>query len=617
MPMQARTIRLALLIATISVALSGCPGPQPRPTTAPGTDVEAAARLEQQGRSEEAASLYSRSADRSTGATASTLRLQAAELWLQLEDAENVRRQLLRVDEGQLEPFDRVRLHISLAELALLDKRPDDAIARLPRSPAGLPRALAGRAFDVRARAYSELGYYDLAVQDLVAREATLTSSRDREDNQKRIWTAIRRVDPASIQYDDDPILRGWFELADVRKLAWQDPARFDSALQAWHREHPDHPAWDRFVPQLVAEQRRVATGVREIALILPLSGRFAAAAAAVRDGLIAAHFSGSDTGRRPRLRIYDTEDNPEMAVVRYREAVNDGVDFVIGPLQKDAVAALARLENLEVPVLALNTLDGNEAGPANLFQFGLVPEEEAHQIAERVALQGLDMGIALVPDNDLGLRMLHAFRQRYEELGGTLVAAELYNPQQQDHSAPIIRSLTIDESRSRQQVLSGVLNLNLQWEPRRRQDAEFIFLIGNPQQGRALRPQLRFHHASGLPVFASSHLYTGVPNRAQDSDMNGVAFIDMPWTIAPDATVATSQRELAAHYGGALERNTRLYALGYDAYRLAPVLRHDPALLSEPVPAATGALHIDHQRRIHRVLSWAHFVNGTARPLR
>ncbi len=615
--MQARTIRLALLIATVSVALSGCPGPQPRPTSTPESEAEAAARLAEQGRTQEAASLYGRSADRSGSALANALRLESAELWLQLEDAESARRQLVRVDENQLDPFDRVRLLIALAELALLDMRPDDAIALLPRSPAGLPQALAGRALDVRARAYSELGYYDLAVQDLVAREATLTSSRDREDNQQRIWSAIRRVDPASIQYDDEPILRGWFELADVRKLAWQDPARFDSALQAWRREHPGHPAWDRFVPQLVAEQRRVATGVQEIGLILPLSGRFAAAAAAVRDGLIAAHFQGSDTGRRPRLRIYDTEGDAEIAVLRYREAVNDGVDFIIGPLQKDAVAALARLGQLEVPVLALNTLDLDEAGPDNLFQFGLVPEEEAYQIAERAALQGLDMGIALVPDNELGLRMLQAFRERYEELGGTLVAAELYNPQQQDHSAPIIRSLTIDESRARQQVLRSVLNLNLQWEPRRRRDAKFIFLIGNPQQGRALRPQLRFHHASDLPVYASSHVYAGVPNRAQDADMNGVAFTDMPWTIAPDATVAASQRELTAHYGGAMERNTRLYALGFDAYRLAPVLRHDPALLSEPVPAATGSLHIDHQRRIHRVLSWAHFVNGTARPLR
>jgi uncharacterized protein len=600
-------VRLIIVLLTV-LLVTGCPGPQPRPGDDPGDTVTAAELLAERGREGAAARLLEQRAAAARGIQASRLHLRAAELWLTAGELDESRMQIGRVDLRLLDESESMRARLLRARLALADDRPGDALGLLPARIETLEPQDAEEVLLVRAMAQQALGNHRDALVALVARDRLLRDDEAKIENQEHIWNLLRRMDPGDAG-EAEPALAGWLELAALRQLAWNDPAAFERALREWRSKYPAHPANARFVPRLVSQQRRVASGVSDIALILPLSGRFGNAAAAVRDGLLAAYYR-SETSQRPRITIYDTGDDIDATVSMYRQAVEDGADFVIGPLQKEAVAALAQLSDLPVPVLALNTLDQGD-GPQGMYQFGLVPEDEAEQIAERIAFEGMERGVALIPDNDLGIRLLRSFQQRYEELGGVLLATEFYNPGEQDHSAPIVRSLAIDESRSRQQTLRSVLNINLQTEPRRRRDAEFVFVVATPQHGRALRPQLRFHHATDLPVFASSHLFTGTADSRMDADMDGIAFTDMPWTIGPDPATSRVKEELQQHFGGALERNTRLYALGYDAYRLAPVLKLDPDLLGEAVPAATGALRLDADGRIHRTLSWAHFRGG------
>lgn len=606
--MQARSF----FILAVAVLLASCATPQPRPPAPAADPLAAADELEAEGRDGAAAALLAEAAERRSGDAAARLRIRSARLWLAANDQEAARAQLAHVEIDSLTGADAVDGGIVYAAVALASGRPADALSKLPDTR-GLANTTAAEVLRLRAEAARALGDHRSAVADLVRRERLLPPGMAIADNREAIWQALRQVSGAP--EEDGTVLSGWLALAQLRQLAWQNPAQFERSLQLWRDQYRGHPAAEIYLPRVIEEQRRVATGVSEIAVILPFTGRFAAAAAAVRDGLLAAHYSAAVGGSTPRIRFYDNGGDPERAVDRYREAVQDGADFVIGPLQREAVTALARLYDLPVPVLALNTTDAVDI-PGNLFQFGLLPEDEATQIAERVTQEGLMRGLVLVPDNDLGLRMLVAFRERLEALEGSLVAIETYDPAQQDHSTPIVRTLSIDESRARAQTLRNVLGLNLQSEPRRREDLDFVFLVATPQQGRLLRPQLRFHHASGLPVYASSHVYTGTIDAARDADMNGIAFTDMPWTIAPDASSGAAQAALRTHVGPAVERNTRLYALGFDAYRLAPVLRHDPTLLTEPVPAATGALRVATDGRVHRTLSWARFRNGVPRPL-
>ena len=57
---------------------------------------------------------------------------------------------------------------------------------------------------------------------------------------------------------------------------------------------------------------------------------------------------------------------------------------FDDGLLRAAWIAELADSGRLPVPVLALNYLDPGKPAPFNLFQWGLAPEDEARQAAER-----------------------------------------------------------------------------------------------------------------------------------------------------------------------------------------------------------------------------------------
>ena len=94
---------------------------------------------------------------------------------------------------------------------------------------------------------------------------------------------------------------------------------------------------------------------------------------------------------------------------------------MVIGPLDKESVAQLNRAMELEVPVLALNQVPSEGLPSPDLYQFGLSPEDEAIQVADRAWTDGFSIAVALTPAGDWGDRIASAFRERWEELGGVL----------------------------------------------------------------------------------------------------------------------------------------------------------------------------------------------------
>ena len=79
-----------------------------------------------------------------------------------------------------------------------------------------------------------------------------------------------------------------------------------------------------------------------QIAVLLPLSGRYAAAARAVREGLLAAQ-AATPKQNRPQLRFYDTTD-PEGVPNLLRRAAAAGAVQAIGPLRKASVQILTQL---------------------------------------------------------------------------------------------------------------------------------------------------------------------------------------------------------------------------------------------------------------------------------
>jgi outer membrane PBP1 activator LpoA protein len=313
---------------------------------------------------------------------------------------------------------------------------------------------------------------------------------------------------------------------------------------------------------------------------MLPRSGRFAGAAQSVQEGIEAASRADS-SGQRPRLERIDST-NSQRARALHTAAVNNGADYVLGPLQKASVEDLASGPGLAVPTLALNHTERERQTTSNLFQFALSPENEATEVANKAAAMGLNRAALLYPEGPWGERLAGAFRTQWRKVGGTLVGESVYNP--------TARSLdkTVDT------LLEGA-------------NAQILFLVATHELALRIYPRVRLASAT-LTVMSTSHVYSGVFLPEQDRVLAGLYFVDIPWMLDSSGDGPLSRRRLSSASFSVPNPLARLYAMGIDAYRLAPRL---PDLAKSPgafYPGQTGGLSIDALGRIQRQLALGRF---------
>ena len=159
---------------------------------------------------------------------------------------------------------------------------------------------------------------------------------------------------------------------------------------------------------------------------------------------------------------------------------------------------------------------------------------------------------------------MLNAFSARFSQLGGTLFGTQSYPPDATDFSVSITRLLNLDQSQYRKDQLAGLLGTRLQFEPRRRQDIQFIFLAAHANDAKLIRPQLQFYRAINVPVYSTSQVYQ--PGDPADPDLDGITFDDMPWALETSGAAADTSKAVASLWPNNFSGNSRLYALGFDA---------------------------------------------------
>jgi outer membrane PBP1 activator LpoA protein len=327
----------------------------------------------------------------------------------------------------------------------------------------------------------------------------------------------------------------------------------------------------------------------------------------------MAAYFSALEgLDEYQTIHVYDvnTEGGASAA---YTTAVADGAEFVVGPLLRESVISLANDILVPVPVLTLNYLPDDMLAPPGLYQFALAPEDEAQSAAERAFHDGHTRGVALVPNNDWGRRVLSSFATEFEALGGTLLDYRSYTPANQDFSNTIEDLMGLSGSVRRYQRLRANIGAPLQFDPRRRQDTDFVFLAADAPAGRLLKSQLKFHYSGDLPAYATSSIYA-LDGRS-NSDLNGIMFADTPWIVSPQSWIAELPPAFARHFPEE-RRLGRLHAMGYDAYQLIAALYTSRTGAMPELDGATGRLYLDADGRVRRHLAWAQFQRGEPVPL-
>lgn len=577
-----RSIRATTLGLLLAASLAGCvtQGGVQQSAAPSGEATQAAQALYTKGQFDQAAQAYLALAAQDANHR-DYYKLLAAEAYRQEGALDRAAPIAEEVRRSRLEGEDALRLDALRAEIALKNNDAKTALSLTGKPATRVSPQIDQRLAELRARAQAASGDAWSAAYTRVELDGQLRGI-DREENRKEVLALLsglgaqQLADRGGAVAANDP-LKPWVTEAQAQLgTVNRSPAVLDQAVGT-------------ITGDKVREGYKVPT---KVALLLPLSGPLAGAGAAIRDGFFTNYIDAAHTDApRPEVAVYDSGNDAQHAVAAYDKAVAEGARFVVGPLNRDGVSAIFAKGALPAPMLTLNyPNDNRNLPPAGANEFGLLPETEGAQVADHMADRGMHIATVIVSTDDFARRAGNAFKAEWQARGGTLAGQVTLDANSIDFASQL------SEPTDQDPATSGV------------------FISMKPQQARLLLPQLRLAKNT-LPVFATSHVYSGGDDPTADRDLEGVEFCDAPWLF--DAQPGLPRR---ASLNDALPATkgvtARLFAFGMDAWGLVPYIDWMRGHPGSYLPGATGQLVADEFGRVRRVLIWARFADGVARPV-
>lgn len=505
---------------------------------------------------------------------------------------------------------ERAELDILRARIHQLNDRHEAAFRILGKSRANPALSPEQRLRVTRLRAFSasHLDSEFLLISELVPLYTMLPSGSERLAVGHQLWNILSRLsseDIANALADSDLTdARPWIVLALNINLVRHDPQLIRDAVDSWVSNHPDHPAVQLVRAGIAAD----APDYAKISVLIPLSSQSRLASQAFRDGM-SAQYHADTTANKPVLEFVDIGNDPTQVTQFYYESLLNGADFVVGPLGIGFVNEMVQFGDFVVPTLLLGAADG-VATTDPVYQFALLPEHSGIAAARRARKDGHSTALLLESPSGWSQRATAAFREEWERLGGAVVQSRTFELDRNDYSDTIKEVFNIDQSVARYRSLGNLLARPLKFTPRRRHDADCIFLSSDIRHGRLIKPHIDFLKAHDVPVYSTHHIFSGEVDKIADQDLDGVRFTDMNWMIDRSDAMVNMRRKLSAKRSMPAGLN-RIYAMGIDVYnlisRLNP-LRGDPDMRYHGV---TSTIQVDEAGRVLGKPTWAQFIDG------
>jgi hypothetical protein len=365
---------LSSAIAPLALAaLAGCSSfpPATFPDAAPAATAPAPVTAR-----EKSGAALEEAARRAAPADQPALQLQAARAWLQAGHTADATR-LLRSIKGPLTPAQTTERRVLEADIELANGQAQHAWQLMSAIPAPTDTPAAPQYYQSRMTIALAAGRPVDGVRAQMAAEKLAGNSVERTQLRTELLSLLRQARARGVKLEpeasQDPVVRGWLELGAIAGGSGGASLSGGAEAARWRARYPDHPATELLAAALPG-QLPVATQLRKVALVLPVSGQAARYAATIHAGFDYA-LQQLPAASRPQVQVYDT------GVVSVDEALRqaraEGSDFIVGPLTRLEVEAAASAAP-GVPILALNFLGTGHAAPAGFFQFALSPEDEA-----------------------------------------------------------------------------------------------------------------------------------------------------------------------------------------------------------------------------------------------
>ncbi|WP_417614355.1 penicillin-binding protein activator [Oceanisphaera sp.] len=549
------------------------------------------------GITDRGAEQYQAQAERAAEPDAFSWRVLAIRAWLQQGNVGTAESQLARL-----------RQQATQAQLPLISLL--DAAASLADGNAGL----AGQrldAMDSKALPPNAASYYLLlqanrfeqqqqpidAAKVLIERQPLL-GAQEQDASLERIYQLLTQPTALALRLAQDtrnsePV-NGWLRLMAILNNRDTGPEQRRWQLQSWRTAYPDHPAHrylpDSTGPEMMLESYRPS----HIAVLLPLSGKLAEQADAIRNGILSAH-----QGQSSRISFFDTNGR-DMANL-YQQIQQAGADFILGPLLKEDIDALSSLDPA-MPQLALNM----PAQPSSLphrYYFSLSPEAEAAEAALYMWEQGHRQPLVFAPNNELGRRVASEFNTRWQQQSGQEARIAYFSSKQ------AIETDVRNALRSQPTMVAAGVIQPVGTAAPTAGAIDSVFMASNATETRLILPYFDFvrdSRSKRLPTYVTSRSY--IPGgEAPMSELNELQLADMPWLFG---SAPQLMEEVERLWPASNASWLRLFALGYDALTLIPQLT-DLRVGSASAPGLTGELSVTEQGVVQRRLQWMEYSDG------
>ncbi|MDX1974618.1 MAG: penicillin-binding protein activator [Rickettsiales bacterium] len=189
-----------------------------------------------------------------------------------------------------------------------------------------------------------------------------------------------------------------------------------------------------------------------KIALLLPLTGESMTVGKAMLDASTMALYDNyfstppEDIRSQVVLILKDTGNTAADSARAAKQAIDQGAQFIIGPLFSQSVTAitpLARENNLGMLTFSNN----RQVAAPSIYTFGFLPEQQVARMAEYTYLRNYTRVALLAPNDSYGTKIQESLVPAFAQKGGTVAPVELYAPNPANIEAAVARLAAYNNS--------------------------------------------------------------------------------------------------------------------------------------------------------------------------
>ena len=398
------------------------------------------------------------------------------------------------------------------------------------------------------------------------------------------------------------PKIKGWSRLLTFANKFGDDDDRFQRYLSQWQREYNTHPA-QYIVTQLQLIEPALINENKNIAIIIPLSGKQERAGKVAQQGILAAY----DTNSGAALHFIDST-TLDMSTLALKLA-DLNIDYVIGPLLKDNVKKYLSQEALTLPTLLLN-IPATMALKPYQVALSMRPEDEAIQAATTLSRQHYKQPIILSHQDKASRRIAKTFSQQWQHITGQQPETVFFNNDEKMQSQ-LKASLGVDLSQQRTKELDRRIKYSIKSELRNRRDIDMIYIVGLPLETKLLKPYIDVNispFADIIPVYASSRSHSAKSDRSDNRDLSGLTFTEMPWQLASKQQNAALVAEAKKLWPNRSDSLQTIFAMGFDSLSLVDKISSMKNKTYVRHYGQTGILQLGDDNILKRSLIWGKY---------